>query len=69
MLIIGRKFHKKSENFVQLKDGQAYYYKKIFIFAKLTLFWEFFTSSKNHKIFKFCIDDFRELPIGKNFAR
>ena len=33
-LIIGTKYQ-KSENFVQLKDGHAYYYKKIFIFANL----------------------------------
>ena len=32
-LIIGTKYQ-KSENFVQLKDGHAYYYKKLFIFAK-----------------------------------
>ena len=68
-LIIGTKYHKKSENFVQLKDGHAYYYKKILIFAKLTLFWEFFTSSKNHKIFKFCIDVLSRIPNRKTFCQ
>ena len=64
-LIIGTKYHKKSENFVQLKDGHAYYYKKIFIFAKLTLFEEFFTSSKNRKMFKLCIDVPSGIPNKK----
>ena len=66
-LIIGTKYHKKSENFVQLKDGHAYYYKKIVIFAKLTLFEEFFTSSKNRKIFKLCIDVLSRIPNKKKF--
>ena len=52
-LIIGTKYHKKSENLSQLNDGHAYQYKKIFIFAKITLFGETFTSSKNRKVFKF----------------
>ena len=64
-LMIATMYHKKSE----LKDGHAYYYKKIFIFAKLTLFWEFFTSSKNHKIFKFCIDALSRTSNRKKFCQ
>ena len=67
-LIIRTKYHKKSENFLQLKDGHAYYYKKIFIFAKLTSFREFFTSSKNRKILKLCIDVLSLIP-NKKVAR
>ena len=68
-LIIGRKFHKKPENFVQLKDGHAYYYKKIFIFAKLTLFGETFASLKNRKVFKFCVDILTRIPNKKRFCQ
>ena len=68
-LIIGTKYHKKSENFVQLKDGHAYYYKKIFIFAKRTLFGEFLTSSKNLKIFKLCIDVLSRISNKKEFCQ
>ena len=52
-LINGTKYHKKSEELVQLKDGHAYYYKKIFIFAKLTLFGETLPSWKNRKVLSF----------------
>ena len=64
-LINGTKYHKKSEELVQLKDGHAYYYKKIFIFAKLTLFGETFASLKNRKVFKFCIDILTRIPNKK----
>ena len=67
-LIIGTKYHKKSEDFVQLKDGHAYYYKKIFIFAKLSLFGEFFTSSKNNNNFKLCIDLLSQIPNKKELC-
>ena len=67
-LIIRTKYQRKSEKFVQLKDGHAYYYKKIFIFPKLTLFEKFFTSSKNRKIFKLCIDVLSRIP-NKKVAR
>ena len=48
-LMIATMYHKKSE----LKDGHAYYYKKIFIFAKLTLFGETLPSWKNRKVLSF----------------
>ena len=47
--MIATMYHKKSE----LKDGHAYYYKKIFIFAKLTLFGETLPSWKNRKVLSF----------------
>ena len=68
-LIIGIKYLKKSENFVPLKGGHSYYYKKIFIFAKLTLLRETFASSKNRKVFKFCIDVLTRIPNKKKFCQ
>ena len=49
---------------MKLKDGHAYYYKKIFIFGKLTLFGETFVSSKNRKGFRFWMY-LRKFPIKK----
>ena len=62
-LINGTKYHKKSENFVQLKDGHACYYKEIFIFSKLTLFGE------NFEFLKFCLDVLTRIPNKKKFSQ
>ena len=67
-LIIGTKYQ-KSENFVQLKDGHAYYYKNYLSLQKLSLFWETFASSKNRRVFKFCIDVLTRIPNKKKFCQ
>ena len=68
-LINGTKYHKKSENFVKLKDGHTCYYKEIFIFSKLTLFGETFASSENCEFFKLCLDVLTRIPNKKKFSQ
>ena len=55
-LVNGIKYHRKSENFISLKEEQACCCQKIFIVAKLTLFGKNFESSKNREIFTFRMD-------------
>ena len=65
-LIIGQSIIGNQRSFVLLKEGQVYYYKKIFIFAKHNVI---FAGSKSHKILRFAWMYLRKFPMRKNFTR
>ena len=67
-LIIGTKYRKELENFVQLKDGHAYYYKKNY-HCKTYFIRRNFPNSKNRNIFKLCIDVLLQIPNKKKFSQ